>query len=349
MEAYVVGGGMAGAGAAFALARAGLRTTVLEAQPKLGLKPCGRGIPQVGDLPFSVPKEAILNEIRAVATWLDGEPLFRYSGGLNGYIVDKGGLLEHIFAEAGAEVVYNAKYNVRTGTARVNGEQVEVKKGVFAAGFAFYEGERIPVVQYIMKGPLKDVSYDTIEVHFNTEIMGYYYVFPHGEDVEVGVGGFAAPRELWAMLDKFIEKDSRLRGRILAKESSAVSVGGVKLGYVNGLPKAGEAAGYVMPLTGEGNRPSTISGYLAGKAVAEGKDPLEAQRRSHVTRGVELQRRLLEWTKSMEVRERREVIRSLPPEVHAEVALATFRIPKMMMRLAHKPLFMLKVAAKLVR
>ncbi|MEN2999116.1 MAG: NAD(P)/FAD-dependent oxidoreductase [Acidilobaceae archaeon] len=349
MEVYVVGGGPAGAGAAYAFGRAGLKVTVLEAQSKLALKPCGRGIPQVSDLPFSFPKEVILNRVRAVVTWLDGDPLFRYSENLDGFIVDKGGLLEHLFAEAGAEVIYNAKYNARTGRGRVNGEQVEVKRGVFAAGFAFYEGERIPVVQYILRGPLRDVDYEVIEVHFSPEIMGYYYVFPHGEDVEVGVGGFASPQQLWAMLDKFVERDGRLRGKILAKESAAVAVGGVRLGYVNSLPKAGEAAGYVMPLTGEGIRPSMISGYLAGKALAEGRDPLEAQRRSHVTRGVELQRRLLEWVRSMELRERKEVIRSLPPEVHAEVALATFRLPRMALKLIHKPLFLMRVATKLVR
>lgn len=229
MQLYVVGAGPAGAGAAYALGRAGFRPIVLEAQERLAAKPCGKGIPLLRDVPFPLPKEVVLNEIKYVATWLDGEPLFKY-GGEKGYIVDKADLLEHVFAEAGAEVSFGSKYNVRSGTARVNGEVVEVKSGVFAGGFAYYDGERIPVVQYLLKGPLKDVSYETIEVHFDTEIMGYYYVFPHGEDVEVGVGGFARPQRLWAMLDKFVERDARLRGSVIAKESSAVSVGGVRLG-----------------------------------------------------------------------------------------------------------------------
>lgn len=344
MRAYIIGGGPAGAGAAKAFSEAGIRPVVIESQERLAEKPCGRGIMDVERLPIRIPKDVIMNRIRYVSVSIGRRWLFRYSSGSEGYVVDKRAMLEHAFAEVGAEIVYGSRYNHRTGTARIGGETVEIKEGILAAGFPFYDGDRIPVVQYIYKGPIKGVEYDTIEVHFNVEIMGYYYVFPYGDDVEVGVGGFASPQALWAMLDDFVKEDERFReARMLAKESSAVSVGGLKLGKVGGLVKAGEAAGFVMALTGEGIRPSILSGYAAAKALAEGRDPLKAQKATYIASGVEKQRKLLEQVEKMAVREREEIIATLPPEVHAEIAFGTFRLKEMLPRIATRPDLILRL------
>lgn len=344
MRAYIVGGGPAGAGAAKAFSEAGIRPIVIESQRRLAEKPCGRGVMDVGRLPIRIPKDAIMNRIRHVSVSIGRRWLFRYSADEDGYVVDKRAMLESAFAEAGAEVVYGSRYNHRTGTARIGGETVEIKQGILAAGFAFYSGDRIPVVQYVFKGPIKGVEYDTIEVHFNVEILGYYYVFPYGDDVEVGVGGFATPQALWAMLDSFVKEDERFReARMVARESSAVSVGGLRLGRLGGLVKAGEAAGFVMALTGEGIRPSIISGYAAARALAEGGDPIRAQRSAHIASGVVKQRRLLEQVMRMPVEERENIIASLPPEIHAEIAFGTFRLSRILPRIARRPDLLLRL------
>jgi len=334
---YVVGGGPGGAGAAYAAGKLGYRVVVIEAMERLAVKPCGRGIPLAGDIPFRVPREALLNRIRFVDLYVDGVHAFKSGGFLEGVIVDKSLLLEHAFSEAGASVFYNSKYNLRTGYARIGGEHVEVETGVFAGGFPYYDGERIPVVQ-VIAGGVRDVDLESIEIRFDTRLLGYYYVFPHGDNVEVGVGGFSDHGTLWKLLSRFMESDSRFTGaRVLRREAAVVSVGGLRLGYVNRLVRVGEAAGYVLPLTGEGIRPSIISGYVAAKAIAEGRDPLEALRASWVSRAVSVQRRLLEWAKRLSDVERRRLLLSLKPEEHAEIALGTLRLSRLALSLARKP------------
>lgn len=345
---YIIGGGPGGLGAAYAAGRLGFKPVVIEAMGRLGLKPCGRGIPVVGDLPFSIPRDAILNRIRYVDLYVDGSHIFKAGGWLDGFIVDKGLLLEHVAAESGAEILYNSKYNIRSGYARVGGDIIDVKLGVFAGGFPYYDGERIPVVQ-VIAGGVRDVDMESIEVWFDTRLLGYYYVFPHGDNVEIGVGGFSNPQTLWGLLGKFMELDPRLRNaRILRRESAVVSIGGLRLGYINNLVKVGESAGFVLPLTGEGIRPSIVSGYIATRALLEGRDPLEALRASWIARAIRIQRRLLEWAKGMNWVERKRLLSSLSPLEHAEIALGTFRLRALARMVILKPRIALNIITRVL-
>jgi hypothetical protein len=56
---------------------------------RLAVKPCGRWIPLVGDLPVRVPRDSILSRIRAAVMHVDGEFFFELRGVFEGYIVDK--------------------------------------------------------------------------------------------------------------------------------------------------------------------------------------------------------------------------------------------------------------------
>jgi digeranylgeranylglycerophospholipid reductase len=345
---YVVGGGPGGSGAAYAAGRLGYRVVVFEAHERLAVKPCGRGVPVVGDFPFSIPREVVLNRIRYVDLHVDGVRAFKAGGWIEGVIVDKGALLEHIFSSVGAEVLRRSKYNVRSGYARVGGDVIEVRWGVFSGGFPYYDGERIPVVQYIVDKAV-DVDLEAIEIRFDTSLLGYYYVFPHGDQVEVGVGGFADYETLWGLLGRFLESDYRFRGsRIVRREAAMVSVGGLRLGYINRLVKVGEASGFVLPLTGEGIRPSFISGYIAMKALLENRDPVGALRSSWIGRAVRIQRRLLEWAKSLDPQGRRRLLLSLSPEEHAEIALGALRIPRLARSVISKPRLALSLLARIL-
>ncbi|MCE4603060.1 MAG: NAD(P)/FAD-dependent oxidoreductase, partial [Desulfurococcales archaeon] len=320
----IIGGGPAGVGAALAARGHYDRIMVYEAQPRLAVKPCGRGIPVLGDIGYDPPRSVVYHRIRRAIMYVDGEFLFELRDVFNGYIVDKTGFLEDAFSRAGAEVVYGAKFNPELGRIRVGGSTVEPRpeSSLFAGGHPYYTGEKILAVQYRLATNQFDDA-DHLEIYFDTGILGYYYVFPaEPGTVDVGVGGFMDYKGLKFRLDKFIEQDERLRtARRLKLEGAKIAAGGIAHGRIGGLEKIGEAAGYVLPLTGEGIRPSMLSGMAAARSLAKDGDPRRGMEDAWITRAIRVQRRILEAVKGMEPPERRSLLKELTPRVHAEVAL----------------------------
>ncbi|MEB3780353.1 MAG: NAD(P)/FAD-dependent oxidoreductase [Desulfurococcales archaeon] len=343
----VIGAGPAGAGAAIAASKLGEDVVVYEANNAPGVKPCGRGIPVIGELPIRVPRDSVYHEIHGAIMYVNGEFLFEMKGVLSGYIVDKTLFLESLIIESGAELVKNAKYIPSEGVVKANGTVINIPgSGIFAGGHPYYEGEKILAVQYRIKTSEFDDS-DMLEIYFDTEILGYFYVFPAVPGyVDVGVGGFKGFRDLKRLLDTFISKDDRFKDRDRVKlEGARIAVGGIKYGYIRGLVKVGEAAGFVLPLTGEGIRPSLLSGYEAARAIIEGRDPIKAMDSMGISRAIRIQRRILEYVKNLDPDSRAELLKSLPMEVHAEVSLGTLNVGRILSSLASKP----RVAAKLLK
>ena len=340
MSGYsIIGAGPAGAVAAAVLARKGYSVRVYEALPKPGLKPCGRGIPALGDLPVEVPRDAVVREVDGAVLYVNGKHAFTLEGDLRGVIVDKTRMLEAIIVESGAEPVYGAVYKPGRRVVRVGGRYHEVRgEGLFAAGHGFYPGEKINAVQYRLRGRQFE-GLDKLLIYFDTELLGYYWIFPApGDQADVGVGGFASVEELWKRLDKFVATNEMTRdSSIVRKEGARIAVGGVVLGEVDGLPVVGEAAGYVLPLTGEGIRPSMISGGVAAKALADGVDPLGELKNAEITSSITLQRRILEKVKDLSPEKREELLLSLPREAHVLVALGKMRKADLVKVLFRKP------------
>ncbi len=334
----IVGAGPAGAAAAAVLARMGYKVAVYEALPSPGLKPCRRGIPSRGVLPVELPRESIVRRIRGARLYVDGELAVELRSGLEGVIVDKGAMIEAIISSSGADLYTDAFYKAGSRRVRVGGVYHEVSKGIFAAGHGYYEGEKIVAVQYRLKSPVFE-DMDWLDIWFDTGLIGYYYVFPNRSDeADVGVGGYADASTLWKLLDKLIESNPDLaNARRLKREGARIAVGGLNLGFVDGLVKAGEAAGFVLPLTGEGIRPSMISGSLAAKALGEGGDPVEAQASSRIARAVQIQRRILVKVKAMDRARRARLLKELPAEAHALIALGRIDLPRLAAVLARKP------------
>ena len=335
---HIVGAGPGGLGAAVGAAEMGVMPIVYEAHEKAAVKPCSRGIPVTGDLPFALPKESLLRRIRGAIMYVNGEYLFTLKEVFTGFIVDKAVMIDSVVTGVGGEIHYRSKYDPRSSKIRSNGGVSEVREGVFAGGHPYYDGEKIVAMQYLVKVRERDES-DMLEIYFDTELMGYLFVFPSWPGiVEVGIGGYGSFRELKARLDEFMKRDERFRERPIEKfEGAKISLGGLRLGYINKLIKVGEAAGFVMPLTGEGIRPSILSGYAAAKALIEGKDPIEAQRRLSIAKAIGIQRRILEWVMKFTPAERAEILRALPPEVHAEISLGTMNKARIARSIAKRP------------
>ncbi len=348
-DAVVVGAGPAGVAAAAAMARRGLRVAVLEAAPRPALKPCGWGIPEAPGLPLRVPPETVLVRVRGLHLAVDGAPAVRAEGWVEGYVVDKAAFIEAVASEAGADIYYRAPYLPGRKAARIPGRgPVDLgSRVIVAGGHPFYEGETIVAVEYEARLPEGCLREDILHIDFDTGLIGYYWAFPRGGDrFQLGAGGYAGPRELLERLERWAAQRLPCRHeRLTAPRGARLAVGGLRLGRLDGYPLAGEAAGFVLPLTGEGIRPSLASGYAAGEALASGRDPLKAQERLPLARAVGVQRRILERVKAMSPARRGELLKSIPARVHAEVALGTLRRSVIARELARRP----GLAARLLR
>jgi len=344
----IVGAGPAGVAAAYAISRRGYGVLILEAAERPGLKPCGWAIPDTGDLPVPVPRDTVLARIRGAELLVDGSPAVRVEGWLSGYIVDKPAYLEALASEAGADVEYRSPFIPARRAARLRGSMlVDVKPSLVAGGIPFYAGEKILAVEAPARPrgdcPVRDMLY----IDFDTRLIGYFWAFPRGEgELQVGVGGYADYATLRGLLEWWVERRLPCKAEILGGLRGApLAVGGLSLGESGGAPLAGEAAGFVLPLTGEGIRPSLISGYRAGEALASGSDPLKAQGEAGIARAVRVQRRILERVKRMSPRERGRLLSSIPARVHAEVALGTLRVGVIARELASRP----RLASRILR
>ncbi len=122
-----------------------------------------------------------------------------------------------------------------------------------------------------------------LEIHWAPSVLpGYCWIFPSGGGrVNVGVGAYSRDvREqrlnLSAMLESFVAENPHARAR-LESARRAVPILGHPLRadapdvtpYTDNVLVAGEAAGLVSPLTGEGIGNSMVSGELAAQAAIE--------------------------------------------------------------------------------
>ncbi len=340
----IIGGGPAGAVTASLLARKGFDVIVYEAGNRLGLKPCGKGIPSIGDLPVRVPQDTIVRKISGAELYVDGIKAFNIDKGLEGIIVDKGKLLESLIVESGAEILYKSIYKPGRGFVRSGAKHVEISNGILAGGNFFYNGETINAFQYRVKSRLFE-DLNKLIIYFDTKLIGYYYIFPnHGDTADVGVGGFASFNMLKEKLDHFIKVNEYVRGsRIIRGEGAKIAVGGINNSNIDGLIKIGEAAGFVYPLTGEGIRPSMISGAIVAKAIIEGRDPVRDLLKAEVTKSISIQRKILSRVKSMTARRRADLLLSIPAEAHAMIALGKIDRKKLTLALAKKPKLLAKI------
>jgi flavin-dependent dehydrogenase len=342
----IVGAGPAGAAAAYAAQKFGISAVVYEANPRPAVKPCGRGVPTISDMPFEIPRERIIARIRGAVLYVDGIKSVEVRGSVNGYIVDKEGMIRDIIESSGGELVTSAPYNPSNGTVRVGGDVRDLKSGLLAGGVAFYSGEKIQGVQAIVRAPRLD-SMDYLYIDFDTKLVGYYWIFPAEEGVEIGVGGFADPASLRGLLDRFIEahRDLLGNGHVLSVAGAPIAIGGLSLGSIRGLHKVGEAAGFVLPLTGEGIRPSAISGYEAARAYLMSQDVSETLRSLKVSRAIRVHSSILSALRRLSPEDRRRFMLEIPAAVHEEVALGTMNMGRIVRALAAKPL----LAAKLMK
>ena len=287
-DVIVVGAGPAGSTTAYRLARAGARVCLVDRARFPRDKPCGGGLTlrAVRELPFSV--EPVIEDrvhtlelgLRYGRRWSrraeESLVLMTQRRRLDAFLAGRA-------AGAGAEFRDGAKVTVAdpAGAVMIEGERLEADVVVGADGANGVTARAVGLPAHEHGVALEgNVGYAYVSrerfggravVELGAVPGGYAWVFPKGDHVNVGVGGWQSEgprlrerlRELCAAFE-IDEADVRdLRGHRLPMRGASrrPSEGRVLL--------VGDAAGLVDPLSGDGMYEAFVSGRLAAEATLD--------------------------------------------------------------------------------
>lgn len=302
----IIGGGPAGAMTAESLARGGggrgsgvaHRVQVFEEQPGWE-KPCGGGLSHKALRRYPYLAEAtaggnllreaeFLAETRAAMRFRLREPLAVYSRATLNQL-----LLHHAEA-AGAEIVADRIVRLQRSGA---GWELAGRAKVYRADFVVLAAGARSRLRQILAADFRardlmltfgyylPVPCDVLRVQFYENFEGYAWAFPRPDHVSVGICAkmsAASMPALQARLGEFMRASgyapdpSRVFSHLLPSLCTE-SWGNLTLAG-QGWALAGDAAGLVDPVTGEGIYYAMRSGELLGEALREGRPQLYPER-----------------------------------------------------------------------
>ncbi|HEU5064816.1 MAG TPA: geranylgeranyl reductase family protein [Gaiellaceae bacterium] len=293
-DVLVVGAGPAGSTAAYRLAEAGASVLLADKARFPRDKPCGGGLTMraVRQLPFSV-ESVVEDRASSVRLGLDFNARFERKTERPLVLMTQRSRLDACLAEhaarAGAEFQDGARVNdlelLDEGVrATVNGHKVAASWLLCADGVngtssraIGLDGDRTYGVALEGNVPYGVVAEDEYRGRLFLELAnvpgGYGWVFPKGDHVNVGVGGWEreGPR-----LRQHLARFCREYG---IQESSLENVRGYRLPLLHARARLakgraallGDAAGLVDPLSGDGIYEAFLSAKLATEAVVVGE------------------------------------------------------------------------------
>ncbi len=292
MERYdvaVVGAGPAGSVTAIHLARGGARVLLMDKACFPRDKPCGGGLTlrAVRQLPVD-PTPVVEHEVDRMEFRLGRRGRFERSGRRGPFVLmTQRRRLDQYLAEqaaaAGAVFRDGVKVAVASDPERgltllVNGEEIRAEIVVGADGANGTAARSLglggPITQgvaYEGNAPFDERYRGLAVIELGTIPGGYGWVFPKGDHLNVGVGGWEAegPRLRHHLAE--------LCRRHAIDGSSLESVRGHRLplrrpGFVPARGRSllvGDAAGLVDPLTGDGMYEAFVSARLASEAALD--------------------------------------------------------------------------------
>ncbi len=286
----IIGGGAAGASAAFHLARSKKKVTLLEKDLFPRIKPCAGGMAaSVQDLfPFSL--EPAIEEVikRVEFSWCLSDKVIANLPGSSPFWITKREDLDCFLIEKaineGAELLKPFKVSklFKEGqnwiVSSEKGQLIEAKALVIA------DGSRSPWPEMFDLGPKKIhyasttsvrlkgrglIKKGTSRFEFGLVNHGFAWAFPMQESVSVGVGTFIGKKsentnEILEKLLPSIGFDPQEGER--EHRSLRVWNGHSKL-HGEGVVAIGDAASLCDPFLAEGLRPALISGFHAAKCI----------------------------------------------------------------------------------
>lgn len=307
MRIAIVGGGPAGATAAITLAKAGVETYLIEKDLN-GDKPCGGGIPCGALRAFDIPDylfERKVSKVGIIAP--SGDEVVADLGDRYVGMVDRARFdpyLRERAVQAGARLIegvftgFSRKESTPTrplfskeGEIKVifkQGEKeysIEVDAVIAADGVnsvvAKAVGAERPHVYMVLQekvelsNDMRRFYEDRCEFWYGADISPNFYgwVFPKKEFATIGTGTYHDDgKNLKGYLVRFKERlGARISdAKVLKMQSYVLPMGPIKKKVYGNILLVGDAAGTVMPVSGEGIYYSIMSGKLAGEAVIKG-------------------------------------------------------------------------------
>lgn len=297
-DVIVIGAGPSGTTAARHLARAGIKTLLLEKEKMPRYKPCGGGVTakvkNVLDVDFSATVEDTIS--RASVAFRDQIRFpVQFSEPVGWSVMrDKfDALLADEAAKAGAEVRDAAKVKrveidddgVRV---QVNGDEMRAQVIVGADGAnglvaraAGLHAERKLAAALEAEMDLPNASVEhwrgVWHLDFGAVPYGYAWIFPKAEHLSVGVGTFVRADQklnLRELLNQYIESEPTLHNaKHVALHGHTLPIGGtMRQVSKTRVVLVGDAANLVDPFSGEGIYAAIKSGGLAAQHIARGLD-----------------------------------------------------------------------------
>lgn len=287
-DVVVVGAGPAGAKAAEAASRKGVRVLLIDKKSRPGTPvQCAEYVPLAVRSYARLIPGLVAQKVDSMQTYIYGRLVSTMAA--PGYVLNRSifdeCLVQHA-QEAGAELRLNTRVVARTerGIKLHRGGQVEeVTCGVIIGA----DGPRSTVGKWMKSQntnflaclqyqlPLCEPQKAT-EVYFSTEYVGgYAWLFPKGDTANVGVGAYPSRNcRLRFLLHQFIGQLMRA-GKVadtkpIGRTGGLVPVGGpLAVTQLENMLLVGDAAGHTHPITGAGIMSAMSCGELAGQVAAK--------------------------------------------------------------------------------
>ncbi|WOJ93517.1 geranylgeranyl diphosphate reductase [Congregibacter variabilis] len=299
-DVVVVGGGPAGATAAYDLTKSGRKVLLIERGFRI--KPCGGAIPPRAVEQFNIPSEQIVARIRSArmispadqrvdmpvgdtyVAMVDRDkfdPFLRERAVAAGATLQIGAYKSLVYQEDGR---VRLRYLDKSGS---GGEHEVVASAVIGADGAKSRvgaqcipgGDKLKCVfayHEIVEAPQKEQGADYDEARCDVWYQGrlspdfYAWVFPHGKHASIGTGSAQKNYSATAAVEA-LRKDVGLdTAKTIRREGAPIPMKPLKR-WDDGraVLLAGDSAGVVAPASGEGIYYALLGGRLAAEAINE--------------------------------------------------------------------------------
>ncbi|MDE2208183.1 MAG: NAD(P)/FAD-dependent oxidoreductase [Betaproteobacteria bacterium] len=289
VDVLCAGLGPAGARAAAAAAKRGLRVLAVDRKREPGLPvQCAEFVPALIGSDVGGLARSVRQSIRAMQTYVETEAP-DLTDPFPGQMLDRAAFdaaLVEDAVQAGATCRFATTVRAVGRDGRValsDGTRARARVLIGADGPRSVVGRAIGSINHHLV-ETRQVTVPLLAAHDATDIFlsattpgGYAWLFPKGDVANVGAGvdpaHKAALKDIVDDLHASLVADGRVDRAILARTGGAIPVGGmVKPTGMLGATRvllAGDAAGLANPVTGAGIAAAVHSGTLAGDAAAD--------------------------------------------------------------------------------